>query len=403
MIKIYKGDDTGGTLGKRVEVEISTRYDLTGCTVVFNYQGAERRWTGVSDGDRIEVYFSHKETSRMSVGTFKAVIFAVDASGKVRTITNSLPIRVSTNLAECYGDNLATVIIGESVPWGRIINTPTTLAGYGITDKVVKTVNGNAPDENGNIEVEEGGDEGLAPEFVANQFYFYGELVKHEGILYECNALNGYSGEWNGEYFSTTTASAALQDIRQMAAQKRFVARFYEGSGGELFKVNDIRWRDFGQYGTLQRCTNGGDAETAEWEDTTIGDVLALIAETSGSWTRKYVVVSGAESDEEMPTLMDFDEGRIVYDGGDDEQMPTAQELLGGDMVAELYMAGENRQGIEIYHDGIIIVKPYGGEMQVYEWSVVISEIMPVQTVLAKIYAAVQGDSEKPILIVELS
>lgn len=124
MITLFKGDDTGGALGKSVVVEITTEYDLSNCSVIFNYQGVERRWTDVKSGDRREVFFSHNETARMSVGTFKAVIIAVDAAGKVRTITNSLPIKVSTNLAECYGDNVAQVTIGTTVNWDSITGKP---------------------------------------------------------------------------------------------------------------------------------------------------------------------------------------------------------------------------------------------------------------------------------------
>ena len=124
MITLFKGDDTGGMLGKSVVVEITTEYDLSNCSVIFNYQGVERRWTDVKSGDRREVFFSHNETARMSIGTFKAVIIAVDAAGKVRTITNSLPIKVSTNLAECYGDNVAQVTIGTTVNWDRITGKP---------------------------------------------------------------------------------------------------------------------------------------------------------------------------------------------------------------------------------------------------------------------------------------
>ena len=124
MITLFKGDDTGGMLGKSVVVEITTEYDLSNCSVIFNYQGVERRWTDVKSGDRRELFFSHNETARMSVGTFKAVIIAVDAAGKVRTITNSLPIKVSTNLAECYGDNVAQVTIGTTVNWDSITGKP---------------------------------------------------------------------------------------------------------------------------------------------------------------------------------------------------------------------------------------------------------------------------------------
>lgn len=124
MITLFKGDDTGGLLGKSVVIEISTEFDLTGCTVIFNYQGIERRWENVHDGDMREVFFSHNETARMSLGVSKAVIIAVDASGKIRTITNSLPIKVSTNLSECYGDNVAQVTIGTTVNWEHITGKP---------------------------------------------------------------------------------------------------------------------------------------------------------------------------------------------------------------------------------------------------------------------------------------
>ena len=176
MIKIFKGDDTGGTLGKRVEVEIVSDLPLDGCVIVFSFCGVVREFTGVASGDKLEIFFSHNDTQMMPIGIGNATIKARDAAGKIRTLTNSLPIKVSTNLAECYGDNMATVAISEAIPWTRIADTPTTLAGYGIEDaassealsevaeavseldrSVVKTVNGHTPDENGNVDVETGG------------------------------------------------------------------------------------------------------------------------------------------------------------------------------------------------------------------------------------------------------
>lgn len=124
MITIFKGDDTGGALGKHIFLDIETQYDLTGCTVIFNYQGVERRFTEVHDGDRREVIFSHNETAKMAVGTFKAVVIAVDSSGKVRTLTNTLPIKVSTDLADSYDENIALVRIGKTISWANIGNLP---------------------------------------------------------------------------------------------------------------------------------------------------------------------------------------------------------------------------------------------------------------------------------------
>ena len=40
----------------------------------------------------------------MSLGTFKATVIAIDAAGKVRTVTNTISIKVTNNIAECYDD-----------------------------------------------------------------------------------------------------------------------------------------------------------------------------------------------------------------------------------------------------------------------------------------------------------
>ena len=123
-MKIFKGDDTGGMLGRKLIINVHTEYDLTGCVVIFNYQGITRKWDNVHDGDRLELFFSHNETAKMSVGTFKGVMFAVDAAGKYRTINNAIAIKVTTNLAECYGDNEFDVTVGTAVDWEGILHKP---------------------------------------------------------------------------------------------------------------------------------------------------------------------------------------------------------------------------------------------------------------------------------------
>lgn len=124
MLTLFKGDDTGGMLGKHLVLHIETPFDLTGCVVIFNYQGITRRFENVHDGDDIELFFSHNDTMKMSVGTFKAVLIAIDNAGKIKTLENALPIRVTTNLRECYGDETATIRIGVAVDWGNITNKP---------------------------------------------------------------------------------------------------------------------------------------------------------------------------------------------------------------------------------------------------------------------------------------
>ena len=123
-MKIFKGDDTGGRLGKALTITVHTKYDLTDCFVFFNYQGITRKWEGVKDGDTLDLFFSHNETAKMSVGTFKGVMFAVDPAGKYCTIDNAIPITVTTNLRDCYGDNRFEVTVGNAVGWENIIHKP---------------------------------------------------------------------------------------------------------------------------------------------------------------------------------------------------------------------------------------------------------------------------------------
>lgn len=125
MLTIFKGDDTGGLLGKHITLRVQSQFDLRGCVLIFNYQGVTRKYENVSVGDMLEVHFSHNETAQMSIGTFKATLIAIDASGKIRTVTDSIMLKVTTNLAECYGaDTEIAVRIGVAVSWENIVNKP---------------------------------------------------------------------------------------------------------------------------------------------------------------------------------------------------------------------------------------------------------------------------------------
>lgn len=125
VISIYKGDDTGGTLGKHIVIKVLSQFDLQGCVLIFNYQGVTRKYENVSVGDMLDVHFSHNETAQMSVGTFKATLIAIDAAGKRRTVTDGIRIKVTTNLAECYGSETEIEVrIGLAVNWDNIVNKP---------------------------------------------------------------------------------------------------------------------------------------------------------------------------------------------------------------------------------------------------------------------------------------
>ena len=126
MLKIFKGDDTGGALGRRVSIQVVSELPLAGCVVVFSFCGVVREFEGVESGDEIEVFFSHNDTRTMPLGVGKASLKVRDASGKIRTLTNSLPIKVTSDVNECYGDDAqkATVTIRAVISWENVAHKP---------------------------------------------------------------------------------------------------------------------------------------------------------------------------------------------------------------------------------------------------------------------------------------
>lgn len=134
MMLIFKGDDTGGTFGRHFAIKVDTEEDLTGCVVVLEYQGFTKRFEGIVAGQNIEVFFSHKETREMKVGIFNAVLAIIDQSGKVRTLANTIPVKVTTNVDEVYGTE------GQEIS----VKFSTVLSWHDIVDK--PTLNGNVLD-----------------------------------------------------------------------------------------------------------------------------------------------------------------------------------------------------------------------------------------------------------------
>lgn len=126
MLTVFKGDDTGGALGKRIEIKVVSELPIDECVLVFAFCGVVREFTGVHSGDSIEVFFSHNDTRSMPVGVGRASLKVRDASGKVRTLTNTLPIEVTTNVMKCYGVDAqsATVTIHAVASWENIAHKP---------------------------------------------------------------------------------------------------------------------------------------------------------------------------------------------------------------------------------------------------------------------------------------
>ena len=154
MLKIFKGDDTGGTFGRTLEFTIAAAdgISLAGCYAEFVFDGIVKTFAApLVDGETREIFYSHNETKDMRLGVRSAMFRIIDSAGKVRTMDNTVAVKVTNVVAEAYpGSSSATVTISGAINWGDIEGRPAT---------VVQTINGAEPDENGNVDVTEfGGD-----------------------------------------------------------------------------------------------------------------------------------------------------------------------------------------------------------------------------------------------------
>lgn len=170
MITLYKGDDTHGQLGKKcvVRFHCDDAVDMNGVTVKFNLLNVvTKEFENVHDGDELEVFVSHIDSRKLPLGIVYGKLWGEDASGKIRTFANRIPFCVTMDLRKVYGsDGLDSVDVHvySSVDWDSVANKPTLFPSKvsmveGLEEALaqagkVKTVNGQSPDENGNIEIE---------------------------------------------------------------------------------------------------------------------------------------------------------------------------------------------------------------------------------------------------------
>lgn len=145
---IFKGDDTGGVFGRRLQfaIEVAEGADLTGCRAEWIFDGIVKAIDApLTAGETREIFYSHNETEQMLLGVRYGTFRIIDAAGKRATMTNTRAVEVTDNVARCYpGASAATVRIGTFISWENISGKPI----------LVKTVNGEAPDASGNINIE---------------------------------------------------------------------------------------------------------------------------------------------------------------------------------------------------------------------------------------------------------
>lgn len=165
MITLYRGDDTGGQLGKNVKIAFhcDDAVDMNGITVRFNLLNViTKEWANVHDGDILEMFVTHEQSGKLPLGFLFGKIWGEDSSGKVRTFANRLPIIVTHDLRKVYGsDGLDSqdIHVYSSVDWDAIANKPTLFPSKielvdGLTealDGMVKSINGKTADAAGAV------------------------------------------------------------------------------------------------------------------------------------------------------------------------------------------------------------------------------------------------------------
>ena len=131
MLKIFKGDDTGGTFGRTLEFTIAAAdgISLAGCYAEFVFDGIVKTFAApLVDGETREIFYSHNETKDMRLGVRSAMFRIIDSAGKVRTMDNTVAVKVTNVVAEAYpGSSGATVTIGGAIKWGDIDGRPATV------------------------------------------------------------------------------------------------------------------------------------------------------------------------------------------------------------------------------------------------------------------------------------
>lgn len=102
---IYKGDDTDfrGSTGFTLKVVTSSNLNLSGCTVEVEVLGFRRSFPASATGELVCPFaFTAAETQRMPLGIHAAIVRVFDSKGRVRTINNSIRVKVTNVLSEAY-------------------------------------------------------------------------------------------------------------------------------------------------------------------------------------------------------------------------------------------------------------------------------------------------------------
>lgn len=112
---IFRGDDTGGTFGRRLAftIEAESGVSLDGCRAEWVFDGITKEIPApLVPGEVREIFYSHNETCRMALGVRYGTFRIIDSAGKSRTLTNTKAVEVTDSVARCYpGTSSASFVV----------------------------------------------------------------------------------------------------------------------------------------------------------------------------------------------------------------------------------------------------------------------------------------------------
>lgn len=135
-IVLFKGDDSDFRGNQEIIIELKTQMPLTGCKAYFRFLNYIQEFSKIPEDGKLTLVFPRSETEKFPLCVADGKLWIEDENGKERTVDNRIHICVTNSVPEAYcscdPQAITVVISGE---------------------KYVKTVNGEVPDENGNVNV----------------------------------------------------------------------------------------------------------------------------------------------------------------------------------------------------------------------------------------------------------
>ena len=115
MIRIFKGDDTDFK-GRVLRLSFGVDgLDLSGCKAELTFGGIVKT-IPCDGGCEFLLALSARETNALPLGVHFATLRLIDAQNRALTISNTIRVKVTDSVAECYGEAIGVNTMTVAVP-----------------------------------------------------------------------------------------------------------------------------------------------------------------------------------------------------------------------------------------------------------------------------------------------